>query len=185
MRWRVPTTRNPAHSWSRRLAWFSGKDRALDGPNASSLGGFDQGLEQHQTDAPSPRLLSDVHGMLGDAGVSASVGHRGLRPPSRVLVCAPQRRGADPVGGWRRSDPSRVVRIRRWGGHSTFSPSRTPCRNMLCKRGQHGMRVASYGIIRCSNFLGHPADGRNSSPKLQFRTRSKTGAWRLVSLQSA
>jgi len=52
------------------------EDRALDGPNASSLGGFDQGLEQHQTDAPSPRLLSDVHGMLGDAGVSASVGHR-------------------------------------------------------------------------------------------------------------
>jgi hypothetical protein len=54
-----------------------GEDRGLDGQNASSLGGFDQGSSSIRP-MPVPRARSATYTeMLGDAEVSASVGHRG------------------------------------------------------------------------------------------------------------
>jgi hypothetical protein len=42
----------------------------------------EQGLKQLESDALSSRELSDVDGMLGDAGVCASVGHGGSGHPA-------------------------------------------------------------------------------------------------------
>jgi hypothetical protein len=77
--------------------------------------------------------------MLGGAEVSASVGHRGgdhaAEHPSAlngdVALIRSVAGGEVIPGGWFGFE----------GGvaHSTFPPSRTRRRNMLCKRGQHGM----------------------------------------------